>query len=360
VQQVIANGGPTGTYTNGLFTQVTICVPGTTSCQTLDGVLVDTGSAGLRLMDSVVTLALPQQVDARSAPVGECAQFAGAYTWGPVARADIQIGGETALSVPIQLIGSSSFAAPPAGCTGTGLPPANTVKALAANGILGLSIFTQDCGTACLGAGGSNPGFYYSCPGGTCQLAQQPLSQQVQNPVPLFAKNNNGVIIDLPSISMAGVSSVNGSLIFGIGTGNGNGLGGTTVLTLDGTGSFTTQFGVRSYPGSFIDSGSNALYFLSPAETGMATCPTNASFYCPNSTQGFSATNVGTNGSQAPVSFSVANPRTLNGGNQVFPDLAGPHPGSFDWGLPFFFGRRVAVAVAGATTPNGPGPYVAY
>jgi hypothetical protein len=33
---------------------------------------------------------------------------------------------------------------------------------------------------------------------------------------------------------------------------------------------------------------------------------------------------------------------------------------SFDWGLPFFFGRRVANAIEGATTSVGTGPYVAY
>ena len=41
-------------YVNGLFTSVTICVPGTSSCQTLDGVLVDSGSSGLRLLASQV------------------------------------------------------------------------------------------------------------------------------------------------------------------------------------------------------------------------------------------------------------------------------------------------------------------
>ena len=32
----------------------------------------------------------------------------------------------------------------------------------------------------------------------------------------------------------------------------------------------------------------------------------------------------------------------------------------FDWGLPFFFGREVFVAIEGQETPSGPGPYYAY
>ena len=42
--------GPTGNYVNGLFATVTVCTPGNTNCQTIDHVLVDTGSNGLRLL----------------------------------------------------------------------------------------------------------------------------------------------------------------------------------------------------------------------------------------------------------------------------------------------------------------------
>nr|WP_249193126.1 DUF3443 family protein [Burkholderia cenocepacia] len=37
---------------NVLYTSVTICMPGTSNCQTIDNVLVDTGSFGLRLFNS--------------------------------------------------------------------------------------------------------------------------------------------------------------------------------------------------------------------------------------------------------------------------------------------------------------------
>ena len=69
-QPIAVNGGPqaainlSGIYLNGAFTSVTVCVPGSaTSCQTIDGVLVETGSFGLRLLSSTsggeLTLALP-------------------------------------------------------------------------------------------------------------------------------------------------------------------------------------------------------------------------------------------------------------------------------------------------------------
>jgi len=34
--------------------------------------------------------------------------------------------------------------------------------------------------------------------------------------------------------------------------------------------------------------------------------------------------------------------------------------GNFDWGLPFFYNRRVATAITGFTTSAGTGPYIAF
>jgi hypothetical protein len=54
----------------------------------------------------------------------------------------------------------------------------------------------------------------------------------------------------------------------------------------------------------------------------------------------------------------------LNNNFDAYPELAGTLPagnaGSFDFGLPFFFGKRVAVVVQGATTTVGTGPYIAF
>src|SRR3569623_3398870 len=45
---VTVDPGPRGAENvNGLFTPVTLCVPGTAQCQTVDHFLVDTGSVGV-------------------------------------------------------------------------------------------------------------------------------------------------------------------------------------------------------------------------------------------------------------------------------------------------------------------------
>jgi hypothetical protein len=364
VEAITVNSGPGGGYINGAFTSVTVCVPGsTTNCQTIGGILVDTGSPGLRILSSALTISLPQQTGSNGSPIVECLPFLSGFTWGPVQTADMTIAGEQAKSLPIQVIGTSNFPTIPASCSSNGAAEED-LASLGANGILGVGLSTVDCGSACTASGASNPGLYYSCPSTGCVVTTESLASQVQNPVALFAKDNNGVIIELPSVSGA-QSTVTGSLIFGIGTQSNNGLGSATVYMLDpSTGNFTTVFnGVTYTNAAFIDSGSNGLYFLDAATTGFPTCAAPITFwYCPSSTQNLSATNRGTNGTSASFNFVVSNAQTLtsNASTAAANGLAGPSAGTFDWGLPFFYGRNVYTAIAGQSTPGGTGPYWAY
>lgn len=370
VQAITVNTGPTAgppyndPYVDGAFTSVTVCVPGSaTNCQTISGILVDTGSTGLRILSSALTLSLPQQTGSNGSPVVECFPFANGITWGPVQTVDMTIAGEQAKSLPIQVIGSSSFSTVPNGCTSFGLPLEDDLASLGANGILGIGNFAQDCGTACTQSGASNPGVYFICPSSGCEITAESISNQVQNPVTLFATDNNGVIIELPAVSGA-ETSVTGSLIFGIDTQSNNALGSATVYTVDpSTGNFTTIFdGVTYGDASFLDSGSNGFYFLDSNTTGIPVCRDATFWYCPSSTQNLSATNKGTNGATGTVNFSVGNADTLtaNLNDAAVNGLAGPNSGMFDWGLPFFFGRNVYTAIEGQNTPGGQGPYWAY
>jgi hypothetical protein len=234
---------------------------------------------------------------------------------------------------------------------------------LLANGILGVGNFRQDCGPGCV-----TPGFqfYFACSSpSTCAETGATLAQQLQNPVWKFSGDNNGIVIQLPQISASGAPSASGSIIFGIGTQSNNALGSAAILTLASNGTFSTTFNGTTYSSSFMDSGSNGIFFLNTATTGIPNCPGGSSgFYCPTATQNLSATNRGANGATSVVNFSVANALTLfsnNGGNNfAFNNLAGDNPGSFDWGLPFFFGRTVFTAIEGQSTPDGTGPYLAY
>jgi hypothetical protein len=363
VQTIVVDAGPNNNVVNVPYVSVTICVPGTSTCQTIDHIDLDTGSSGLRIMSSVLSpsLALPAQ----AAGVGtlvECAQFADGFTWGPIKKADIQLAGEKALSVPIQVIGDPAFSSIPTACSSTGSAE-NTVQTFGSNGVLGIGVFQQDCGTSC--AQSTSSGFYYSCSGSGCLASTAGLAAQAANPVAMFASDNNGTLISLPSVPAAGTATATGQLIFGIGTQANNQLGSATVLTLNTlSGNFTTTFNGRTFGQSFIDSGSNAIFFL---DSGTSVCSSGigAGFYCPASTQNFSAVNRGTNGASSTVSFSVGNANTMftsNPGATAYPQLAGPTLNSqtFAWGLPFFYGRNVFTAIENKSTPAGLGPYVAY
>jgi hypothetical protein len=362
VQPISVNLGPTGSYPDGVFTSVTVCAPGsTTNCQVIDDVLVDTGSFGLRVVGSALgSLALTQET-VNGNPLAECFSYLdGTYNWGPVQLADVQISGELASSVPVQVLDDAFSVIPSATCTGT---PNDTTATLGANGILGVGPLQYDCDSGCTSV---IPAVdqYYQCTTAapaSCAVSSAALNVQVQNPVSLFATDNNGVIIELPAVTNP-QATLTGSMVFGIGTQSNNGLGSATVLPMDPNAlTFSTNFESTTMADSFIDSGSNGLYFDSNSSS-LPEC-SDVDYYCPTSQANLSAVNSGGNGS-ASVHFSVISADLLfSSGDAVLPGLAAPADGSFtsfDWGLPFFFGRNVYTSIEGKTAPGGTSPYWAY
>ena len=356
-QTITVSAGPAGNYANGVFTSVSVCVAGSSNCQTVNGVLVDTGSFGLRVLASALgplNASLAQQKDTSGNSIVECAQFVASVIWGPVKTADVEMAGEKGSSIPIQVIDGTTVPIA-AGCKAMG-PSEEDLASLGANGILGIGFFIQDCGSACANPSG-NPGFYYACTGSSCQVTSVSTALQVQNPVAHFAHDSNGVIVSLPSTS-ASTASLSGSLTFGIGTQDNNGIGSAQTFHANSSGNLKTSFKNKTYTG-FIDSGSNAYFFLDSTTTGMPGCPSPESgFYCPTSPVSLSASNSdGTNSNT--VNFTIGNASQLFSVSTdfVFPTLGGPNPSTFDWGLPFFLGRKVFV---GFEPPAGNGPFWAY
>lgn len=364
---VIVDSGPNTGSVNTLFVSVTVCVPGsTTNCQTIDHIQVDTGSYGLRLLAPVLSVKLPVVTLANGNSLVECTQFVDGFSWGPVESADVQIAGETAHSLPVQVIGDSRFTNIPANCSGTGGTEEDTVSTFGANGILGIGPFELDCGDCDT----VTHGLYYAC-ASTCTDTTVPANQQVPNPVTQFAADNNGAIVMLPAVAAGGASNVTGSLIFGVDTQTDNASGAQTVLEVDDSAELVMTFNGQTLANSFIDSGSNGIYFNDSSIT-KCTAPPNdptsqiVNFYCPASTLNLEVSIQGTNGVMANnLTFGVGNTETmLNSNSDAYPQLAGSLPagndGTFDYGLPFFYGKRVAIVVQGAKTTAGTGPYIAF
>lgn len=349
---IYLDAGPTGTALNRPYVDVTICRPGTNICQTIDHVLLDTGSTGLRVQTISPTLNLPAKTDATGNTFAECEKFSGGaiYEWGPVRSADIRIGGETALNVPIHVVNDPSFTnAPPCATAGSQNDGGNVQTK---NAILGIGPAKTDCDfCTTLTPKGGDTG-YYACNATSCVGTLVPKDSQIANPIALFANDNNGYVISIPPVGSNGTTSTTGLLTFGLGTNANNLLGQAQIYRTD-------SFG-RLY--QFI----NGIGFFTRIDTGNpaidmqdASLPLCGIIYCPPNMVSKTATIVALDRvTQGTATFNVSNPLGLPAGTVLA--NAALTSANTTLGLPFFFGRRFASAIDGASTPSGVGPFVAF
>ena len=365
---------------NQPYVSVTVCVPGSSpaQCQTIDHVLIDTGSVGLRILSSALSSSFQLNMvrNANNLPVLSCVTYLdGSYTWGPLVDAYVQIGGETISNLPMQVVGQTGFNAYGSQCSSSGTA-ITTASSLGANGILGVGLWTQDCGNTCDPSLGnvSNNGRYFACTTNSCTAVQGTTlatASQVQNPVNAFSVNNNGLALTMNAPTSTGQSTGSGTLYFGLGTQANNTFGSSyTVLPTNGSGYIKTIVAANNSAGivagtktsSFIDSGSNGLYF----DSTLTTCSGATYFDCPDvsSPVTFTVTLAGATGSNnKSATVTVSNPLTAFGNYYAaIPQLAGDVGNSdmFDWGLPFFYGRTVVLGINGKSYPNGFGSATTY
>ncbi len=369
VEPIIVDTGPallSSRAVNIPYLTIKIC-NAAAACQTIDHIEVDTGSSGLRILGSVLTIDLPVST-LGGKTIAECTQFADGSSFGPLAVVDLTLpsSGKTVSNLAIQVIGATNYPTVPADCPGT---QENSVESFGANGILGVGPFIQDCGDACAG-GGFPSGFYYTCTDpATCTGAAIATAQQVSNPVNFFSSDDNGVIVELPAVSGSGASTLSGSLVFGINTQTNNTFGSASVLTATTDYAYVqATYGGTVFDNGALDSGSNAVYFT---DSSITLCTTAVGLYCPNATLSLSATLKGTNNTMLTAPFAVANAETEltnNPAAAVIPNLGGQIPDSggttttlqFDLGLPFFYGRNVFTGMEGHTAGGYTGPFYGF
>ncbi len=410
--EVTVDSGPAHLFampTNVLYANVTVCAPGarptdgpSTKCATIDHVQVDTGSVGLRILASkVAALGLvPVELSSSAGTAGvagqahECYPFVVGGLWGPTAVADVGLGEQWASALPLQLIQDDPGAAvqAPLDCfNAVNGQVLSSVSALGSNGILGIGSVTLDCGALCLDKHYVNSYVqYYSCPPAAssalqCTPAAVAANLQVFNPVAALGKDpnnnnladNNGVVLVLPALPETGAAKVNGELIFGINTRSTDaskrsisnqlaaganriqlGVDWQNSLSTHGFDSYlsvTTQYNGNTIYNSYLDTGTNGLFF---SDSAIARCAAvaagEASWYCPLSALSKSATvsdgdRPGQNA--AKVFFTVGNAGTLAQSITALAGMAGApaasdgSAASFSWGLPFFYGRRVSLSI---------------
>ena len=370
VMPLAVDAGPSAAtgQINHAYVTVKVCAPGSqTQCANIDHVLLDTGSSGLRLVRSVLVtagLTLAAETDAQGQAIEECMSFGAGQTWGPVALADITMAGEVGAKVPVQIMDDTNAGAPPPASCGAN---ANGVAGFGANGLLGVGVFAQDCGAACVSP--TTPlALYYGCTtAGTCTAENVALASQVANPVAMFATDNNGVIVRLPNLQNAnGDVSVTGELIFGLSTQTDNALPamGLTVLGTDAKGDFTATYnGATTVLPALIDSGTDSYAFDDPT---IQPCLSGkyVGYYCPLvAPQALYVVNsgVGMNNATSRVDFAIADPNSFVANATAFTDLGGGGGSTrFTWGMPFFYGHPVYIGIDQRTSGPYTGPFYAY
>jgi hypothetical protein len=359
---------------NHAYVTVKVCASGSqTQCASIDHILLDTGSVGLRLVRSVLTAAavtLTAAADTQGHAIEECLSFVGGQTWGPVALADVTLAGESAAKLPVQVMDDTGAGAPPPATCGANGTLANAVSGFGANGVLGVGVFAQDCGAACVNAAAPLPLYYGCTAAGVCTAENVALADQVTNPVAMFAADNNGIIVNLPNLQYAnGDVSVTGEVTFGIATQSDNALPATglTVLGTDANGDFAARYnGSATALPALIDSGTDSYAFDDPA---IPVCPSATygvfgGYYCPAmAPESRSTVNTSRSGTMvsSTVDFAIADPHTFVANASAFINLAsGGGSTNFTWGMPFFYGRKIYVGIDQRAAGTYTGPYYAY
>lgn len=364
VSTTSGNCGSGTLYINKPCVTVTVCDT-SSRCTTINDILVDTGSFGLRVFKSVLGSTTPTQITVGGKNLAECVEYGdGSIQWGSVATAQVKLGGESAVTVPIQVIDPDfGDKGSTAGCTdGDTAPGTNPSTDASFNGILGVGPYVQDCGSDCVS--NTDHGNYFTCSGTSCSPSTVPLASQVTNPVSALGTDNNGVILMLPNLNFGGAVSTSGYLVLGIGTRSNNTLSGVKAYPMNPSNmSFTTSYNGHDYQG-FLDSGSNGLFFPN-TNSALKNC---SGWYCPSSTQTLSAVNQAYNSNiKGTIQFQIENfntfwndPNNYWVGKETGGSSSGLLNGLFDWGLSFFYGRNVAVGIEGKSSSLGTGPYWAY
>ncbi len=345
----------TNATVNVPYVTVTLCDTAG-HCKSIDHVVVDTGSFGLRVLQSAVAgLSLPADTvvtGSGTASLGECVGFLSGHMWGSVTHATLQMASETTASLPVQVIGASDLpAASATPCNNPG-PDVGSLLGIGGNGLLGIGPFVGDAGT------------YYACSAGVCTaLASPPSGEQVANPVASIVNttDTNGVVLQMPAVPDAGAPLAYGTLSFGVDTQADNSTSGLAAIPLDANGYMVVTAMGTPYPDSFTDSGSN--FYFAPLG---ASIPTDAQqHFIPSSLLTLPITLASAGGAAYSTSLQsqmlIDNYNSMNFAiNLAFNDIgAATGSGGVDLGMPFFYGKRVAYVINRQPSALGSGPLVA-
>lgn len=378
--------GMLGQTPNTPSVSVTICADAAkTNCVTINNILLDTGSTGLRVLASAMGSALENSlphVQVAGADLAECYGYADStYYWGPMKMAYVTLGSEsTSVAVPIQ-VADYSFGDSKVFTSGSGTgacyqslastDSANGMSAptqlgdasVSGNGILGVNFLVQDCGADCVSR--SDLGLYFTCTGSTCNPSAAALSQQASNPIGAMPYDNNGIYLNFPAPTNGAGTDVTGNYAFlGIGT-QANNTPGSSVVSMyadpslsDKCGSLMTSDWEGQSVCSFLDSGTSILSF--PNFTNNPLPTDSQGYYTPSLLTTVTVRNYSSTCVTNQTNMSVENIDTISQSYDILQYIgieAGQNDGEagdVTYGFPFFLGQSIYVGLEGTSSPLCP------
>lgn len=360
-----AAGGTAGgaNSANVPYISVKICAPGSiTNCQIIDHITVDTGSTGLRVAASALSSTLqpgsglPAVAGSKaSTSLAECETYVSSFVYGPVVSADVYIAGKLVKNANMQVFGSPAYKVP-AACSNQGGTETDTTQSFTGNGLIGVSFELLD-----------QSGYFDCQTSSPTNCTINSAYNGLPNLVSQFSSDNNGVVLSLPPVSSAGLSSpAVGTLTFGVSTQTNNTPTSSALAIVSDTqqGTFAAQVGGTWYT-AYIDSGTFVMYFNDTADTGLTACGSsdvNAGLYCPATPQNIpvSFANTATTKSIGSITYQVANADLINTPSAiVYSNVAGPiatsttlNATTMAFGLSSFYGHNMYFLFNSMTAPG--------
>lgn len=353
--------GINGKAVNRPFINLTVCpVNDTKHCQTINNVLVDSGSSGLRINKSALKAINFAPIMDNNKSVFNCILFGAGYDIGKMYSVDLYIGGEKGSNIPLQVTDNSDKNSQIAKvCSNYDTIPAANLDDFGASAIIGISVIdspdkSYSRAEVCDDSGNNCSGIYSS------GLNINPLSK--------FATDNNGVIFSIPKVATALASDVVGTLTFGLNTQSDNTVeNGANVQIVHGTasdswGSFSADNGVNA----IFDSGSATINIAKNKHTDIQICTVNVirpiNIFCPANQTAVSIGygDISSLENQYTLNLMFIDPRTFADNIYIVPDFAtsSDDPSQEIFGIPAFFGRNIYLQFASANTntPFGASP----
>lgn len=354
--------GMNGDGINTMYISVTLCKDSTgVRCETIDNIILDTGSFGLKINRSaltesfITTLSKVKLNDDQM--IYACNTFGSGYVFASEYYASLNLANSYTNNVVVQIIENSPTAEIPDSCLAKG--PFDDFSNFGANGIIGVNPALTLANDSILMYKKNIKGIYESLT--FAEESQIPILNQ--NPLTSFKNNNNGFVISIPQVIQNTNTNVIGEMVLGINTAQNNQLTNQTNIVKASESNLSTVCNSACFysqinnPESTIpavfDSGTNGWVFISN------TIPQCIYGYCPDQPVIWSSMvysyNFASNESYQ-VTAIITPDETYDGQDLSFSVM--PHWGYYNYnnetlyGSPFFFGKNVYVIFPIKTNQN--------